>query len=126
MGLAVKLQVGYDCDTMQHRIISQAEFQRRGCSTKPKQVVLSERQITRYLQRVMKGRDTDCWLFQSKSKDDYPRFQGYLAHRIAYTIAYGSIPDGMTIDHLCRTKWCQNPAHLEPVTFEENGKRAVA
>jgi hypothetical protein len=33
------------------------------------------------------------------------------------------IPDGLTLDHLCRNKSCVNPDHLEPVTREENTVR---
>lgn len=46
------------------------------------------------------------------------------AHRVAYEFAVGPIPDGLTIDHLCRNKPCVNPAHLEPVTWRENLHRA--
>lgn len=47
----------------------------------------------------------------------------YLAHRLAYEWLVGPIPDGLTIDHLCRVKACVNPAHLEPVTGAENTRR---
>lgn len=49
-----------------------------------------------------------------------------LAHRVIYDVLVGSIPEGYTIDHLCRTKPCVNPAHLEPVTLRENIARAYA
>lgn len=48
-----------------------------------------------------------------------------LAHRLAYEIIVGPIPDGLTIDHLCRNKPCVNTDHLEPVTVAENNRRAA-
>ena len=71
-----------------------------------------------------------CWLWQGHIT---PKGYGYLpmkhndgvwrptlAHRIAYQIYKGDIPEGMTIDHLCRTRNCVNPAHLEAVTQSVN------
>ncbi len=42
------------------------------------------------------------------------------AHRIAYELSKGPIPEGLTIDHLCRKRDCINPAHLEAVTLRVN------
>ena len=49
-----------------------------------------------------------------------------LAHRLAYMEAKGPIPEGLSIDHLCRVKLCVNPDHLEAVTFAENTRRGIA
>lgn len=49
-----------------------------------------------------------------------------LAHRAAYTLVNGPIPDGLTLDHLCRVRRCVAPLHLEPVTRAENQRRAGA
>lgn len=47
-----------------------------------------------------------------------------LVHRIVAAEHFGGIPDGMTVDHLCRNKLCVNAAHLEIVTAVENTRRA--
>ena len=48
-----------------------------------------------------------------------------VAHRVAYEITVGPIPDGMQLDHLCRVRACVNPGHLEPVSNRENALRGV-
>lgn len=72
---------------------------------------------------------TGCWLWQKRrDRDGYGRFkvdckvQG--AHRVSYELFVGPIPDGLPLDHLCRTRHCVNPAHLEPVTVRENTLRS--
>lgn len=47
-----------------------------------------------------------------------------LAHRIAYELAVGPIPDGLVIDHLCRNRRCVHVPHLEVVTRGENTLRS--
>ena len=72
-----------------------------------------------------------CWLFTGCLNS-----RGYgcithhgrvmLAHRLAYELLVGPIPQGRVIDHLCMVKACCNPDHLEAVTAGENNRRAVA
>lgn len=70
-------------------------------------------------------RSGDCWLWQhstdAKGYGSY-RVDGKLrrAPRIAYTLAYGPIPDGMIVMHTCDTPACINPAHLRIGTEKEN------
>jgi hypothetical protein len=73
---------------------------------------------------------TPCWLWTGSKFTDagtYPRIyiqrKGVRAHRFSYEIFIGPIPEGMTIDHLCRKTMCVNPLHLEVVTQSENSKR---
>lgn len=47
------------------------------------------------------------------------------AHRFAYELLVGPVPDGLELDHLCRVRHCVNPGHLEPVTHAENCRRGL-
>lgn len=73
-----------------------------------------------------------CWLWRGRlNKGGYGEFGtkvggSFLAHRASYHLLVGPIPDGLTLDHLCRVPACVNPAHLEPVTLAENARRAAA
>lgn len=49
-----------------------------------------------------------------------------LAHRVSYRLFVGEIKDGMVLDHLCRNRFCVNPAHLEQVTSKENTRRGIS
>src|SRR5688500_14060631 len=63
--------------------------------------------------------DTDkCWLWSGTvgKTNGYGRWRTFYAHRVAYTLTRGPIPDGLTIDHVCRHRLCMNPTHMEAVT----------
>lgn len=45
------------------------------------------------------------------------------AHRRAFEVMVGPVPDGMELDHLCANRRCVRPCHLEPVTHAENLRR---
>jgi hypothetical protein len=77
-----------------------------------------------------RGFTTPCWIWAGRSKRDYVQTtragRSVLVHRLMYEQEVGPIPPEMTIDHLCRVKWCLNPAHLEAVTLGENARRSNA
>lgn len=68
-----------------------------------------------------------CWIWKGRTNlDGYGRYSGTTAHRIAYLVSVGPIPEGLELDHLCRKIRCVNPDHLEPVTHLENKRRRYA
>lgn len=85
--------------------------------------------VERFWSKVHRRFDHDCWGWSGvRSPSGYSRFDEasgptVQAHRYAYELLVGPIPDGYQLDHLCRNRWCVNPAHLEPVTQRENLRR---
>ncbi len=49
----------------------------------------------------------------------------YFAHRVAYMIAHGSIPDGLIVRHKCDNPLCCNVDHLEIGTDKDNSRDMV-
>jgi hypothetical protein len=47
------------------------------------------------------------------------------AHRVAYTLKQGDIPEDKELDHLCRVRCCINPDHLEAVSRSVNVRRST-
>jgi HNH endonuclease len=56
--------------------------------------------------------------------DDDGKRHRAMAHRVAYELLVGPIPDGLEPDHRCRNRACWNVAHLDPVTHQVNMLRA--
>lgn len=85
--------------------------------------IVPERLTDRFMAKV---EVTDgCWLWKaSVNNQGYGRFsvesRAQYAHRVAFVLFRGPVPDGLVIDHLCRVRRCVNPAHLRAVTQREN------
>lgn len=47
----------------------------------------------------------------------------WMAHRYAYYVAHGDIPDGVVVDHLCFNRACVEVTHLRLLPREENSRR---
>ena len=70
------------------------------------------------------GKTTGYGRFFVGSKADHTAKQ-VASHRFAYELLVGPVPEGLDLDHLCRNRACCNPAHLEPVTRQENLLRGI-
>lgn len=69
--------------------------------------------------------NTGCWLWLGGlTSCGYGAFapvnKGEKAHRWAWMLYRGPIPEGMVIDHMCRVRSCVNPDHLRVVTPTQN------
>jgi hypothetical protein len=77
---------------------------------------------------------TPCWDWTAASdQNGYGRigvreFGMWLpryAHRVAYELYTGELPEAHDIDHLCRRPGCVQPAHLEAVPHNVNCQRGL-
>ena len=69
---------------------------------------------------------TPCVLHQGRfDENGYGKIGVKWAHRVAWERAFGPVPPGLWIDHLCRNRGCVNPEHLEAVTPKVNLDRAT-
>jgi hypothetical protein len=82
---------------------------------------------------IERDKVTGCWNWLGCQQRGYGRIgmgrlgqdRGKrLAHRVSYEAFVGPIPDGYTLDHLCKNTMCVNPLHLEPVTMRVNVLRS--
>jgi hypothetical protein len=70
---------------------------------------------------------TECQEWKGPLSEGYGKMawegERLFVHRVVYEHRIGKIPEGMTIDHLCRNRKCQNTDHLEVVSIGENCRR---
>ena len=70
--------------------------------------------------------EQDCWLWEGDPWRGYGRFQAHKknwkASRYAYQSAIGPIPPGAVVHHVCFTKLCCNPRHLQALTPSEHSR----
>jgi hypothetical protein len=81
--------------------------------------------VERFWRKVDKS--DECWLWTGGDTGNglfYGKFwdgnRKVLAHRFAYNLFNGEIPERMEVDHTCRTPKCVRPEHLVIVTRTEN------
>jgi DNA-binding transcriptional regulator YiaG len=70
---------------------------------------------------------TECWEWQGAMlRGGYGIFRwgrNENAHRLAYELVLGPIPEGHEVHHTCNNRGCVNPFHMETLTHQEHTHR---
>jgi hypothetical protein len=90
---------------------------------------MSLRDVVRFYGRVAIT-FSGCWEWQGTPSQPYGAFsvgnQNRKAHRIAYELTYGPIPDGMVVMHRCDNGRCVRADHLRAGTPRDNTQDMIS
>lgn len=84
----------------------------------------------RFWKKVAKGAPDECWSWLAgTTTGGYGSFRVdrvtvTTAHRVAYALEHGEVPEGLEVAQTCRNPVCCNPDHLCLATHQENMRDA--
>lgn len=93
--------------------------------------------VERFWSKVQKAEGDACWLWLGSCQPSgygqigvmlpgsERRQATYYAHRVAWALSHGPIPDGKDVLHHCDVRHCVNPAHLYVGTHDDNMRDAT-
>ncbi len=80
--------------------------------------------MKRFWDSVEQKAPNECWPWKAGLRVGYGRFHinnsAVGAHRMAYELAKGPIPEGLVVMHSCDVRSCCNPVHLSVGTAGDN------
>ena len=83
--------------------------------------------MRRFWSKVLRGGPEQCWPWQTSASTTggYGKFRLSTnrlmnAHKMAYILSKGEVPDGKVVRHKCDNPLCCNPDHLELGTQLDN------
>jgi len=82
-----------------------------------------------FWRKIDRKSEAECWPWLGPTHAGYGRLEyrgkKYFAHRLAYILTRGVLPENLVIDHLCSNKRCCNPAHFDWVSDRLNIARGT-